>query len=61
MLTNLLVKVLLMPIQQDKVNLDQPEDLVIKFIEHMKIFILNLVDMMDYFLLMESIFKNHKR
>lgn len=61
MLTNLLVKVLLMLIQQDKVNLDQPEDLVIKFIEHMKIFILNLVDMMDYFLLMESNFKNHKR
>lgn len=61
MLTNLLVKVLLMLIQQDKVNLDQPKDLVIKFIEHMKIFILNLVDMMGYFLLMESIFKNHKR
>lgn len=61
MLTNLLVKVLLMLIQQDKVNLDQPEDLVIKFIEHMKIFILNLVDMMGYFLLKELIFKNRKR
>lgn len=61
MLTNLLVKVLLMLIQQDKVNLDQPEDLVIKFIEHMKIFILNLVDMMDYFLLKGLIFKNRKR